>query len=76
VTGGNSTVSEFIQELARLPVPNQPTKTSRRKTLWVGNVIFNNIIQGFEVAEKFYETDKDVPSRTCLPGFTSARGYI
>jgi hypothetical protein len=59
VTGREiSTVSEFIQELAQL-AGFQPTNQQRHpgeKTLWQAIVIFNNIIQGFEVAEKFYET--------------------
>jgi hypothetical protein len=56
VTGREiSTVSEFIQELTLAASSNQLTNkgTSRRKTLWRAIVIFNNIIQGFEVAEKF-----------------------
>jgi hypothetical protein len=76
VTGGNSTVSEFIQELAQLcRIPTNQQRHPGENALG-RQLTFNNIIQGFEVAEKFYETDKDVPSRTCLPGFTSARGYI
>ncbi|MFT6203894.1 MAG: hypothetical protein ACI9V1_002164 [Spirosomataceae bacterium] len=53
-----STVSEFIQELVQL-AGFQPTNQQRHpgeKTLWQEIVIFNNIIKGFEAAEKFYET--------------------
>jgi hypothetical protein len=59
VTGREiSTVSEFIQELVQL-AGFQPTNQQRHpdeKTLWQAIVIFNNIIKGFEAAEKFYET--------------------
>lgn len=59
VTGKEtSTVAEFIQELAQL-AGFQPTNQQRHpgeKTLWQAIVIFNNIIKGFEAAEKFYET--------------------
>lgn len=52
------TADDFVHQLAKL-AGFRPTNQQRHpgeKTLWQAITIFNNIIKGFEAAEKFYET--------------------